>query len=103
MNIFENIERTLPEEEFLELASSEYIKIERIVSRGHQSPAGFWYDQAINEWVLVLAGRGVIEYEDGREVGLNRGDYLYIPAGQKHRVKETSHTEPTVWLAVHYK
>jgi cupin 2 domain-containing protein len=103
MNIFENIEKSLTEEACTELASSEYVKIERIVSTGHQSPEGFWYDQADHEWVLVLSGSGVVEYKDGREIKLNQGDYLNIPAHHKHRVKETSKQEPTVWLAVHYR
>jgi cupin 2 domain-containing protein len=103
MNIFSDVKDHLPEEEFLELASSETVKIERIVSMGHRSPEQFWYDQENNEWVLVLAGCGVIEFEDGRVVALSAGDYLNIPARQKHRVKETSSSEPTVWLAVHYK
>jgi len=103
MNIFNDVKDNLPEEEFLELASSRSVKIERIVSTGHQSPEGFWYDQENSEWVLVLSGRGVIEFEDGLLVELNPGDYLNIPGHQKHRVKETSPNEPTVWLAVHYK
>ena len=103
MNFFADVKNNLPEEEFLPLASSERVKIERIVSTGHQSPEEFWYDQENNEWVLVLAGCGVIEFEDGRVIDLNPGDYLNIPAYQKHRVKETSPNEPTIWLAVHYK
>jgi len=102
MNIFADVKNDLPEEEFLPLASSECAKIERIVSTGHRSPEEFWYDQEDNEWVLVLAGYGVVEFEDGRLVDLNPGDYLNIPAHQKHRVKETSSNEPTIWLAVHY-
>lgn len=103
MNIFTKVKDHLPEEEFLELASSEYIKIERIVSTGHRSPEGFWYDQENSEWILVLVGCGVVEFEDGRVVDLNPGDYLNIPAHQKHRVKETSPNEPTVWLAINYR
>ena len=103
MNIFTDVKDHLPEEEILELASSEDVKIERIISTGHRSPEGFWYDQGNSEWVLVLAGRGVVEFEDGRVVELNPGDYLNIPAHQRHRVKETSPNEPTIWLAVHYK
>jgi cupin 2 domain-containing protein len=103
MNIFSDVKDHLPEEEFLVLAASECVKIERIVSTGHRSPEEFWYDQDNNEWVLVLAGCGVIEFEDGRMIELNPGDYLNIPAHQKHRVKETSPNEPTVWLAIHHK
>jgi cupin 2 domain-containing protein len=103
MNIFENVQPRVAEEEFLELVSTDFMKVERIVSAGHQSPDGFWYDQDWHEWVLVLSGRGVIEFEDGTLVQLGEGDYVNIPAHHKHRVKETSDRETTVWLAVHYK
>ena len=33
------------------------LKIERIISQGQASPPEFWYDQAWNEWVIVLKGR----------------------------------------------
>ena len=102
-NIFDELATHLNEEEFKTIVEAKHFKIERIVSTGHHSEEGFWYDQADHEWVLVLQGSGVIEYEDGRVIELNAGDYVNIPAHQKHRVKETSQSEPTVWLAVHYK
>jgi cupin 2 domain-containing protein len=102
VNIFENIKTPLEAEEFSELLSSDNLTIERIVSLGHQSPQDFWYDQAQHEWVLVLSGQGIVEFEDGRNITLNRGDYLNIPAHQKHRVKATAPNEVTIWLAVHY-
>jgi cupin 2 domain-containing protein len=102
-NIFQNLAANLEEEEFTKLAGSMSTKIERIVSTGHHSPEGYWYDQEDNEWVLVLQGRGVIEYENGRVIELNVGDYLNIPAHQRHWVRETSQNEPTVWLAVYYQ
>ena len=101
-NIFEDLATCLDEEEFKTIVESAPTKIERIVSTGHHSEEGFWYDQEDHEWVLVLQGSGVIEYEDGSVIELNVGDYVNIPAHQKHRVKETSRREPTVWLAVHY-
>jgi hypothetical protein len=30
------------------------VRIERIISHGHASPADFWYDQPQHEWVIVL-------------------------------------------------
>ena len=59
MNIFADVKEFLENEEFQALASSEYVKIERIVSTGHRSPEDFWYHQEQNEWVLVLSGSGV--------------------------------------------
>jgi cupin 2 domain-containing protein len=102
-NIFEDLASRLDEEEFRTILESTHTKIERIVSTGHHSEEGFWYDQEDHEWVLVLQGSGVIEYEGGSVVELHVGDYVNIPTHQKHRVKETSKSEPTVWLAVHYK
>jgi len=34
---------------------------------------------------------------------LNEGNAVNIPAFKKHRVKQTSQEEPTIWLAVFYK
>lgn len=76
------------------------VKIERIVSRSHPSPPGFWYDQDQDEWVMVLKGRAVLEFED-EAVALGEGDYLTIPKHARHRVRETS--DETIWLAVHAK
>ena len=46
----------LPDELAETLAESGQCRIERIVSHGHASPAGFWYDQDQHEWVIVLKG-----------------------------------------------
>ncbi|QID19201.1 cupin domain-containing protein [Nitrogeniibacter mangrovi] len=74
-------------------------RIERIVSHGQASPPGFWYDQDRDEWVLVVSGRGVLAFADGRRETLEPGDWICLPAGCRHRVEETH--SPTVWLAVH--
>lgn len=75
------------------------LRIERIVSHGHVSPPGFWYEQPDDEWVLLVQGGGELEFSDGERVLLGAGDWLLIPAGCRHRV---SATDPaTVWLAVH--
>ena len=101
-----NIKADIPEslkEEFIDLLLNDKgIRIERIVSEGHMSPDDFWYDQATNEFVLLMEGRGLIEFEHEKSVELNPGDYIIIPAHKRHRLAETSKTEKTVWLAVHY-
>jgi cupin 2 domain-containing protein len=93
----------LPEEIFDTICSAERVKIERIVSRGHASPEGFWYDQERNEFVLVVRGSAGLrlEHEDDIVV-LKSGDYLNIGAHIKHRVEWTDPTCETIWLAVHY-
>jgi cupin 2 domain-containing protein len=78
--------------------------LERIVSWGQATPSGEWYDQDTNEWVILLHGRAVLlfEGEPGR-VALKPGDYVHIPARQRHRVEWTDPEKKTVWLALHYK
>ncbi len=91
-------------EDFAEILGRPGLKIERIVSHGHASPPGFWYDQPQNEWVIVLKGSARLRFED--EAGaraMAAGDYVFIPAGKRHRVEWTSAQEPTVWLAVHFE
>ncbi len=100
-NLFSNLPAGLPEELFTVLAENENVKIERIVSDGHASPEGFWYDQDQNEWVLLISGSAVLMVENER-VELNPGDYLLLPAHQRHRVESTSATEKTIWLAIYY-
>ncbi|UCC13722.1 MAG: cupin domain-containing protein [Gammaproteobacteria bacterium] len=91
-----------PGEESVEvLLDRDTLRVERIVSLDYSSPDGFWYDQPDDEWVTVLRGRGVLEFEDGNRVELGPGDWLDIPAHVRHRVAATHATEATVWLAVH--
>lgn len=85
------------------LVGAPAVRIERIVSRGHASPPGFWYDQAEHEWVAVLEGAARLELRDPAEtVALGSGDHLLIPARRPHRVAWTAPDEETVWLAVFY-
>ena len=101
-NIFADIPATLPEELNEVLAASDRVRIERIVSLGHVSPPGFWYDQETDEWVLLIQGSGRLQFEgDDRPVAMKPGDHLFIPAGKRHRVEWTDPERPTVWLAVH--
>nr|WP_086940018.1 cupin domain-containing protein [Thaumasiovibrio occultus] len=102
-NLFANIPAQLPGEIFEDLINHNGFRIERIFSHGQSSPADHWYDQPESEWVVVLTGQGVIEFEDGSQVTLNVGDHLNIPAHQKHRVASTAANETTIWLAVFYQ
>ncbi len=76
------------------------LKIERIVSDGHASPEGFWYDQPQSEWVVVLSGSAVLTVEGKPSQTMNPGDWINLPAHTRHRVESTA--RGTVWLAVHY-
>jgi cupin 2 domain-containing protein len=101
-NIFSSLPDRLEHELFEELLHHKNIKIERIVSRGHASPANGWYDQNENEWVVVLEGSGTILFENGEEVNLVKGDYLNIQAHTRHKVSWTDPKGVTIWLAIHY-
>lgn len=102
-NLFQAIPAELPEELCEILTSSEQVRIERIVSRGHCSPDGFWYDQDQREFVLLVQGEAVLEFQDPTEsVRLVQGDWLSIAAHRKHRVASTSERQDTLWLAVFY-
>jgi len=103
-NLFSKIPAELPEELVETLLESNSVKIERIVSHGHTSPADFWYDQEQHEWVVVLKGRAKLRFEgEAQSVELGPGDYLNIPAHCRHRVAWTTPDEKIVWLAIHYK
>lgn len=104
MNLFRDLPADAREEVIQELVSGEVVRVERIVSRGHASPPGFWYDQPQAEWVAVLVGAARLRFEgDDAPVEMRPGDHLLIPAGRRHRVEWTTPDGPTVWLAVHFR
>ena len=76
-----NIPATLPEEVFETWLETPAFRLERILSRGHASPEDTWYDQALDEWVMLLQGRARLQMEDEVEpIELQPGDTLLIPA-----------------------
>jgi len=101
-NIFKSIPGDLSNEVFDLLAQSSTVKIERIISRGHSSPETGWFDQGKNEWIILMKGEAIICFEDMKEINLKTGDYINIPAHEKHKVKWTAPGTETVWLAIFY-
>jgi cupin 2 domain-containing protein len=102
-NLFAAAPEDMREEHAACLVDARYVRIERIVSMGQESPPGFWYAQPWAEWVVVLAGSAGLRFEGEAEVKvLSEGDYILIPARVKHRVEWTSNDHATIWLAVHY-
>ncbi len=101
-NLFDAISQEMPGEAVEELLRAASFRIERIVSRGQASPAGFWYDQQTEEWVLLVSGSATLGFDDGRQVNLKPGDHLLIPSHCRHRVERTDPERETVWLAVHW-
>jgi cupin 2 domain-containing protein len=80
------------------------IRIEKIISQGHCSPPGFWYDQDEYEWVILLQGKAKLMFFDKEEsIELNQGDYLLIAPHEKHRLEWTPKDEKTIWLAIFFR
>jgi cupin 2 domain-containing protein len=103
INIFDSIPTNLKSEVFEDIFTLPNLRIERIISQGQSTSDDFWYDQEEGEWIIVLAGHAVLEFEHEKVVVMKKGDYLNIPAGCKHKVKWTDPDQPTIWLAIFYK
>ncbi len=104
INILAAIPAELPAELFETLAQADGVRVERIVSRGHATPPGEWYDQDQAEFVILVAGRASILFEgEDAPRELSPGDYLTIGPHARHRVEHTAPDQDTVWLAVHYR
>lgn len=100
-NIFHGVPTALSNEFTETLLERGNLRIQRIVSRGHASPPGFWYDQEEEEWVLLLSGAARLTLEgDPEPIRLEPGDYLTLPAHRRHRLDWTDPGQETVWLAV---
>ena len=103
-NIFQLKNQFAIENEVFEtLAGAASVRIERIVSSGQTTPLGTWLQEPLHEWVILLQGEASLEFENQAPLMLCAGDYVLIPAGQKHRVNYTSSLPLCIWLAVHYQ
>ncbi|MFQ2094467.1 cupin domain-containing protein [Aeromonas sp. FDAARGOS 1415] len=106
-NLFGKTPSPLPNEVFTDLVSTNHFRIERILSLGHQTPSGEWFDQDEHEWVLLVQGEAILVFitpDTGEQerAHLGPGDYINIPAHLQHRVEWTHPTEATVWLCIYY-
>ena len=99
MNIFDLPPLPLPGELTTVLAESPIVRVERIISTG-QVPD--WYDQSESEFVALLGGSAVIEFEDDRSVSMSMGDTLLIEPHERHRDVFTSTEQPCVWRCVFF-
>ena len=102
-NLLADLPSPGPDELFEAILHRPGLRIERIVSSGQATPLGEWYDQAWDEWVLLLAGSAglLLEGEHLPRI-LVPGDHLLLPARCRHRVAWTDPAVQTVWLAVHF-
>ena len=90
--------------EFFEtLFTGQNFKIERIVSNGHTTPENELYDQELDEWVILLKGKAIINfYAPDQSVEMAEGDHILIPAHRLHRVIFTDINSHSIWLAIHF-
>ena len=99
MNLFDLPSLPLPEELTTIYTENGNIRIERIISTGQVSD---WYDQVETEFVALLEGNAVIEFENNRTVAMSKGDTIIIKPHERHRVSFTSTEPPCVWLCLFY-
>ena len=97
-HLLTDVPSDLPEELTQALVQQGRLRIERIVSTGQASPAGYWYDQDEAEWVVLLQGEAQLLFDgDSQPRRLRPGDFVSIPAHCRHRVQWTTPDEPTRW------
>jgi len=103
-NIFSEIPNSINGELAEILIRNEHFMLKRIISQGEATPPGEWFDQDTNEWVILLSGgAGLIFENEADECVMHPGDYVHIPAHQRHRVEWTDSKQKTIMLAIHYK
>lgn len=102
-DLFADIPEELKDELIETILQTSNFRIERIVSQGHCSKEGFWYNQSDNELVMLLKGSATLRFENQPQpIKMNPGDYLHIEKHIRHRVESTDKKQETIWLAVHY-
>lgn len=74
------------------------------VSTEETTPAGAWYDQETEEWVVLLQGAATIRFEKhAAPRTLKPGDFFNIPAPSRHLLEWTDLEQETIWLTLHYR
>ncbi|MBI2524522.1 MAG: cupin domain-containing protein [Candidatus Rokubacteria bacterium] len=102
-NLFANLPGPRPGELVEVLLDCPGLTLERIISTGQATPPGRWWDQAGDEWVVLLRGSAALRVEGKPDLlVLGPGDWVEIPARCRHRVEWTDPAGPTVWLALHH-
>ena len=93
MNLFDFPKERLLQEQCLEVLAHKNVRIEKIISQNHTTD---WYDQAEDEWVVLLKGSAAIEYGDNM-IMLNEGESAFIPRHKEHRAVSIG---DCIWLCV---
>lgn len=100
-NLFDALPPAGGDEHFAALLERPGLRLERILSRGHVTPPGEWYDQEQDEWVMVVRGAARLRIEGEGTRDMIAGDWIFLPAHCRHRVEHTDPDQPTLWLALH--
>lgn len=101
-NLFKTDHLSPGSQEVIEtVLSSGDLKIERIVTLEPYSEPGEWYDQEMDEWVLLIQGSATLEFQNKKKVKLIAGDYIFIPSHKAHRISQSDPFEKCIWLAIH--
>jgi cupin 2 domain-containing protein len=82
-------------EDIRRLAELDRVVVDQILSGRLEGPIDYVPD--VDEWVVVLHGRAILDIEDER-LYLEPGDWVLIPARTRHRLVETA--PGTNWLTV---
>ncbi len=98
----ELLERVASKPPVLEtLFESSDVKIEKVTANGQITPAGDFPDEPSAEFIVLLKGELVLEYQDETEtVHLKPGDHAIAGPDQRTRAEFTSEEEETVWIKV---
>jgi|SRR3990172_9807156 len=99
-NIFADAPKNIDGEFVKRVSLSKDITVEGIIS-SESNVRSEIYDQNEWEFVVLLEGYAKLEFEDGNQVEMRKGDYIHIPPHSKHRILKTD--KDTKWLCMFYK
>jgi cupin 2 domain-containing protein len=85
------------------LFENDKIKIEKIISEGFKSKKDFWYDQSESEYIYILQGIGILQFENKKKLKIKKSGSFLIEPHIKHRIYKTSKKPPCVWLCMFIK
>ena len=86
------------------LFENKTVKIDRITAFGQITPPGEFPPEPSYEFIHLLKGQLILEYEgEAEKVNLKPGSYAIKTPEQKTRADFTAKDEETVWLKVSYR
>lgn len=98
INLLKALDHPGTEEQHQTLLENRHVRLQRIISPAEFQSRSFL--QSEDEWVLVLQGNGCLDIA-GKQIALEAGDTLMIPANTPHQVLSTSTDPLCIWLTLH--